>query len=565
MDKKVAYLIFILAIFLSPALADEWWDYDWSYRVPIFISSQEGEVVNAYVKVNIDFSQLLRELKVTGAVAPASIRVLDGGSEQPLDVEAEDSGHSVSWIAKGTLTKAPTQYYIYFDTVENGAKPEGRRITRNVGWVSGYEPGLSVESPEWKESWAKLAKVSWRWCTDTFNDKAYLFYGTGKFHFVRGRQSNLTTLETSKVKVKFSTPTARASYCLENKTKYGVAVDIIQFFPVTEFDTETPTFSSLGEPEFFIPAPSSPTTSTTLSIINYTPEVGVEMGWTKDYEVTVKNTGQEKIENVYAAFSGIPSTWFKVTNPPTVLQPGQEKKFTIQISPPMISRSQTYSTKLEAFSREAVDRKEVSIKVFTLQSELLRYEIEKVRLRLTQLENEAVRQDEGGLNVSAVTLQTGNAKTSIEQAVLLLDSQRYSQVPDYTLKAEAFLEQAELQLLLVEPKQRSLFENAFISLAVLAALAFVATFLIFFKRTTHAYRSVRAFERSISVSELKKEIQGKETGVEDLKEERERTQRFIMGIGNQHRQGLLSDETYQELKANAKNKLKALEGLIGGR
>lgn len=103
---------------------------DWHYRVPLDIPS--GVYRRNTVVMNVDFNSLLSQMGVSGTLDPNSVRVVrDTGAladtQQFADTVFNDATDAVG-NGRGEVRflmqqNGPRTFYLYFDILENGAKP----------------------------------------------------------------------------------------------------------------------------------------------------------------------------------------------------------------------------------------------------------------------------------------------------------------------------------------------------------------------------------------------------------------------------------------------------------
>ena len=118
-----------------------WWDpdgvaqgYDWHYRVPLQLPALMRDHT---IWLDVDFNYLLSLLNVTGTFDPNSVRVVDDQGNLVPNQEFVPLGSGFGRV-KFILHKdlgGPSTFYIYFDIIENGAKPYLN--TLNAGLDSG--------------------------------------------------------------------------------------------------------------------------------------------------------------------------------------------------------------------------------------------------------------------------------------------------------------------------------------------------------------------------------------------------------------------------------------------
>ena len=247
-------LLALLAFFLlvSVSLAQEWWDTNWHFRFPVNISSPLA-VENASVKINVNFTSLLESLGISGSFDPNSIRVLEGSYEHPYDWENETLiKGNITWIANGT-TAANTNrtFWIYFDVLENGAKPKGKIISEKPYWRSGYTNNMNVWSNqsslpgigyEWNRTWAQMIEVYWKWATEPNYDFAYLYVNGAQVRRNSGTGAETAQFLGSRIVGRFTSDSSGSYPSYGTSDSYGIygtAIDWIKFYPVANYTTPT--------------------------------------------------------------------------------------------------------------------------------------------------------------------------------------------------------------------------------------------------------------------------------------------------------------------------------------
>ena len=246
MKKMILLLfaLFFLTVF-STSVNAQWWNSSWHYRLPVNISSS-SQVTNASVNVTVNFTALLEQVgDISYIFDPNSIRVVES-DELPYDFinTTRDTGN-VSFIVNGT-TAANTNrtFYIYFDSMENGAKSKGKIITENVSWKSGYNNSMNLwsnqsTSPgigyEWNRSWAQSLEVSWKWCTEAGFDSAYLYINGAQVRQKDGTGGSENILfQGNRLASRFYSD---ESYKPPSCSDYGSYVEWVKFYPTANYTT----------------------------------------------------------------------------------------------------------------------------------------------------------------------------------------------------------------------------------------------------------------------------------------------------------------------------------------
>ncbi len=142
---KYIKLFILLSLTLSSFYAYTWYDPNtanvapnWHYRVPINVPANAS--INSTIKIDVDFNALMTQLGVTGTFDINSPRIVRPNESLALQQEFTDR------IYNGVLDPASNGrgeikfiledagasiYYLYFDTIENGAKAANTQATIN--------------------------------------------------------------------------------------------------------------------------------------------------------------------------------------------------------------------------------------------------------------------------------------------------------------------------------------------------------------------------------------------------------------------------------------------------
>ena len=112
----------------------EWWDPGWHYRVPIVVEA--GTPNLTVVRVQVNLTRLLALLNVSGTPDNNSLRVVDDRGRL-VPQQFYNASEGVLWFVTDTAAASDTRYYLYFDILENGAKPPLDTFDLNLGFESG--------------------------------------------------------------------------------------------------------------------------------------------------------------------------------------------------------------------------------------------------------------------------------------------------------------------------------------------------------------------------------------------------------------------------------------------
>jgi len=157
---KTRLTIVAVAVLCTAVSADTaWWNADFHYRVEATVNTLFQERQDAVVRVEVDFSDLLRQAGADGKLDVNSVRVVDPSRKEesvvPSKFLSEDGARGeVCWIVPGKLAPLTERTYrIYFDTDVNGPKKapeeeEGLEEILSVGTNLIKNPGFEEPDPK---------------------------------------------------------------------------------------------------------------------------------------------------------------------------------------------------------------------------------------------------------------------------------------------------------------------------------------------------------------------------------------------------------------------------------
>jgi len=137
------FLVTILTVFLflntvysQPFTQFKWWNTSWHYRVKLEINSTAYQRTDWPIEHNINFTQALEQMGISGTFDENSTRVMEYNSsgsilyevpsqfdkEKVFDASDNAIGTVVFTMNGSTPANEKRHYFIYFDILENGAK-----------------------------------------------------------------------------------------------------------------------------------------------------------------------------------------------------------------------------------------------------------------------------------------------------------------------------------------------------------------------------------------------------------------------------------------------------------
>ncbi|MCW1296998.1 MAG: NEW3 domain-containing protein [Candidatus Parvarchaeota archaeon] len=307
-----------------------------------------------------------------------------------------------------------------------------------------------------------------------------------------------------------------------------------------------------------------------ISIIGYPSVIDIEKGWTKYVSVEIKNVGNTNLNNISLQIAGIPFSWFEIT--PSligILYPENSTTFLIKISPPSDTETAEFNVTLIVTSDLASDSKRFVLGVFSTLQEMLKRQISRLWEQYNLVRGKAGVASSEGKNVTAVLDLLNQAKMALENAENYLNMKMYDECIASIGRARDLIDKAE-QALLIAPVIRVIPEKpvevlpnwipyifSFLSLLI---LIIVLTMIIFYLLKRKREEEIRP-----SIEEIKRVKEVIEREPKDILErKRDAIKEALKVIEREHRMGLLSTESYGELKRKNEEKLAIIERKLKG-
>ncbi|MCK4531368.1 MAG: hypothetical protein KAT94_00725, partial [Candidatus Aenigmarchaeota archaeon] len=305
-----------------------------------------------------------------------------------------------------------------------------------------------------------------------------------------------------------------------------------------------------------------------IEITKYSPEIGVELDSIKYPTVEVKNTGGTILRNVRLIIMGIPSPWVEEITPSVMdeLTVGNASTFTIKLRIPAIAEAGEYIGKFIADANMIRDEKTFSLTVFETRAQLIRWEIERLKEALRELEVDIENAKKVGKDVSEVEPYVDRIREQIEIAEDYLDKKMYDESMSAVHTGWSLLETARYYLS-IAPFVEILIETIFPPwlIAVLIIMISVIAILLFFvKKMKGVFDRIfrvqapgvpgRAVKPSMVVEKMKER--------ETLEREKSNVQRVLNLLEREYKEGLISEKAYIDLKKRNEVKLAKIEQRI---
>jgi hypothetical protein len=318
-----------------------------------------------------------------------------------------------------------------------------------------------------------------------------------------------------------------------------------------------PTAPAAAPTGFFAPPKVTPPAPTPeIEITNYSEEVLIEKGWIKYISFIVKNTGGKDVHNLYIYIGGEFPEWFKVqTNKTDILPVGETSEFIVKVVVPMSAEAGVYSFYVNARSDEVSDKKSFIVRVFSSRAELLLYQIQVLREKVDKLEEKMRKAEREGKDVSLIRDMIDEARSKLNSAEGYIYRKGYDKAIEIIRDVEDLTKEIEYEISIAPPLKPSpvLIPVEWLIILILLTIVFILIIYNVFRR-----KAQPKIKPEISLKEM---IVGKEK-IDKVSKELEELREAYSLIEEEFKEGLLSEESYEELKSKYEEKISLLENKL---
>ncbi len=325
-----------------------------------------------------------------------------------------------------------------------------------------------------------------------------------------------------------------------------------------------------------------------LEITNHSKEVEIEKGWTSYANVGIKNSGEETLYDIEIKIKGIDEEWAKIPEKIESLSPGKRDNFTIKITAPSTSESDNYNSTFFVSSGAFSDEENFVLRIFSSKKEQVHLKIQSLVDEMENIERELEEARKNGKSVKNVEYKIEEIRSEILIANEYLDRKVYDNAEYRIELIKELLDEAREEL---EKSKKGISTNLLNPYLILP-LAFLIIFIFYARkkkvklRDLHLGRIKPFFSKLSNFSIIKKislrrpnmsalkripiKIKGfissrkkekKRTELtklrssitkksEPIKENKERDRKSIAMdlLEREYREGLISKESYEEMK-----------------
>jgi uncharacterized membrane protein len=299
----------------------------------------------------------------------------------------------------------------------------------------------------------------------------------------------------------------------------------------------------------------APPKRSSISIVDYRQQVELAQGWNTTIPITVRNTGEILLEDIELALLGIPSEWYNVRPASLIgLEIGDSSVFLVEFMIPKDSGLGDHDVTLSVASNDTIDRRMMKLTIYASVENLLRKQIDDLRIDLEKLKTEVEVAERAGKDVSEITLFLEEIEVKIRSAEENLADKLYDESVKDIANARNLIERARSLLYekVLAKERPSKLVYIIPAILVLIILALIIFFLIY-RRKTKKKPLFPALEK------LKGSLKVPKSENKALSREKEKIKRMLKLIEKEKNEKIITKEVYEELKSNMEGKLKELD------
>jgi len=294
-----------------------------------------------------------------------------------------------------------------------------------------------------------------------------------------------------------------------------------------------------------------------INITEYSEEILIERGWMKYLNIIVKNVGNEELHNVTISVEGIYPEWFEVqTNKTSLLSINETSTFILKLSISSVAETESYFFSLTVKSDEVSDKKNFTVSIFKSRTELMLYQIQILRDNINELEEETNDAERIGMGVTMVRDILKEAKYLLDASENQVNDNMYNQATETINEVRDLIKKVEYELSIVSPiPPITVLGVPWEWILLLIIIAFILIFYLIRKKVKMAHIRVPGLKVGLHIKKLI--LDGKK--LKNLEEELENLKESENLIEEEYKEGLISKESYNELKSKYEEKILNIE------
>ncbi|MFH7903870.1 MAG: hypothetical protein QW409_02880, partial [Candidatus Aenigmatarchaeota archaeon] len=286
-------------------------------------------------------------------------------------------------------------------------------------------------------------------------------------------------------------------------------------------------------------------------------EIRVVAGEEKAFLIVIKNVGNRPLTNIEVKLLGIDESWYRIKNSSIkVFNPNDTLIFEIYLTIPSKVKPQEISTAFYFKSFELITSRDIKLKIFQSLEDLLLDELKELKDKLLDLKSKTIDAKLANKNVTEVEKIISQAEELAKQIEDLIKQKQYDDATKRLYELRSLIDKGFYLLQTATPIIRFEWEKILIIIAVIVLIS-IAAFII-----TMYIISIRRVRKSLSkvieasLKEISKIKEAKQPEERKPEIDTERYKKMLEVLEREYREGIISKETYEELKKRIEEKLK---------
>jgi len=319
-------------------------------------------------------------------------------------------------------------------------------------------------------------------------------------------------------------------------------------FNVIEKPTVTPTAPPSAPPAAPPTIPTKPpevVKNYSIEFVYIPQEVRVTAEEERTFLVVIKNTGNQPLTNVEVKLLGIDESWYRIKNNTLkIFEPNSTMVFEVYLTPPKVKpQEMTIAFYFKSF--ELVDSKNIKLKVFASREDMLLDELKELKAKIVELKSKTADAKLENKNVTEVEKIIKQAEELANYIEDLIKSKDYDLAAKKLYELRLLIDKGFYLLEIAQPIIRFEWEKIVFIVSIIAIIVVASTIVMLYIVSVRKVRKSLAKALESSLKELSKV---KEEKVHVAKIDEERYRKVLETLEKEYKEGIISKETYEELK-----------------
>ncbi|MEM5843379.1 MAG: hypothetical protein QXL97_01525, partial [Candidatus Aenigmatarchaeota archaeon] len=288
-----------------------------------------------------------------------------------------------------------------------------------------------------------------------------------------------------------------------------------------------------------------------IEFLYFPKEVRAVAGEERSFLVVIKNNGNQPLTNVEVKLLGIDESWYKIKNDSIkIFEVNQTIIFEVILLIPKNVKQQEIKTVFYFKSYEFISSKEIILKIFPSMEEMLLDELKELKSKLIDLKSKTYEAKLAKKNVTEVEKIIIKCEELVRLIEDFIKSKEYTEATIKIYELRGLIDKGFYLLEIAEPIVEIEWQKILIiGILIIAAISVIVIIITYISSVRRIQKiTYKAIEST--VEELKK------LKVERKKEDVEKYKRMLEIIEKEYKEGIISKETYEELKKKYEEKIK---------